>query len=572
MEFNNIVPPNEDLIDSYWVSDGLEPCFQKWARQNPVLISAQTGHGKNHFIMKKLIPFAVSTGQQVFLLSNRVALGIQQKKELLDALGFPNIYSDEELRKMENFGLVHVWSYQSVLKHINEISALVQQEPIPMHYLVLDEAHFFLSDAPFNAYTELIFWQLLYAAQYCKRIYMTATPENILPLINEYEQSKYIMENRQRVLLWEVSQVVRSTNSENTRQDNFQIEFPVHVYTFKRDYSRYDVTFFTDWKHLYARLQHASATNKWLCFVNSEERQSKIKSELKNLQPNLQIDCFDASKKQEGNKAWEKILDGKIPGFILLSTSVIDNGVNMTDPDLHNIVLEATDKVAFLQMLGRKRLKDNEVINVFVRVPTEAELKKQILDIEKYLQNLRSYYNSSHDFFQTTWPSFTPELQRLFWISNEPNGIHFVPNNFAYRELAIRHHFFSSLLFDMQHADKPKDVYPLKVFEWLEFPDCRKTISWITDEAERAAIRELVELLNSNSDCGISKEDQNNFYERFMSIVQAIAYQRPTQRDDKRSSLATIIRHLDCLLDKLPMKYELKKDGNSWRVEKLEKC
>ena len=66
----------------------------------------------------------------------------------------------------------------------------------------------------------------------------------------------------------------------------------------------------------------------------------------------------------------------------------------------------------------------------------------------------------------------------------------------------------------MQHADKPKDVYPLKVFEWLEFSDCTKPISWITDEAERAAIRELVELLDSNSDCGISKEDQNNFYER----------------------------------------------------------
>ena len=145
---------------------------------------------------------------------------------------------------MENFGLVHVWSYQSVLKHINEISALVQQEPIPMHYLVLDEAHFFLSDAPFNAYTELIFWKLLHAAQNCKRIYMTATPDNILPLINKYEQSNEIMKIRRCVLSWEVSQIVWSTNSENTRQDNFQIEFPVHVYTFKRDYSKYNVTFF----------------------------------------------------------------------------------------------------------------------------------------------------------------------------------------------------------------------------------------------------------------------------------------------------------------------------------------
>ena len=53
-----VVPPKEELIDSYWVSDGLEPYFRRWIRQNPVLISAQTGRGKNHFIMKKLIPFA----------------------------------------------------------------------------------------------------------------------------------------------------------------------------------------------------------------------------------------------------------------------------------------------------------------------------------------------------------------------------------------------------------------------------------------------------------------------------------------------------------------------------------
>lgn len=561
-----VVPPKEELIDSYWVSDGLEPYFRRWIRQNPVLISAQTGRGKNHFIMKKLIPFALSTGQKVFLLSNRVALGIQQKKELLDALGWPNLYSDEKLREMENFGLVHVWSYQSVLNHIDEIAN--QTGPIPMGYLVLDEAHFFLSDAPFNEHTELIFKKLLLAAQYCKRVYMTATPDDILPLINEHEQSNHIMEIRRNVDLNERFSKKQDVNQEIALIRDVPIEFPVHVYTFKRDYSKYNITFFTDWKHLYARLQHASVTNKWLCFVNSEERQSKIKSELKSLQPNLQIDCFDASKKQEGNKAWEKILDGKVPGTILLSTSVIDNGVNMTDPDLHNIVLEATDKVAFLQMLGRKRAKDNEVINVFVRVPTETDLKKQIFDIGRYLRALRSYYNSPNDFFQTTWPSLTPEMQRLFWISNETNGIHFIPNNFAYRELNIRNQFFSSLLFDMQHADEPKDIYPLKVFEWLEFPDSKGAISWIVDETEQEAISELVELLDVNLNCEISKGDQNNFYDNFMSIVLAIAYQRPTQRDDKRSSLATINRHLDCLFDKLPMKYELKKDGSSWRVEK----
>lgn len=65
--------PNPQTIDvaTHWVSDGLAPCFQSWIRYNPVLISAQTGQGKNHFIMNTLIPYAAQTGQRVVLLSNR---------------------------------------------------------------------------------------------------------------------------------------------------------------------------------------------------------------------------------------------------------------------------------------------------------------------------------------------------------------------------------------------------------------------------------------------------------------------------------------------------------------------
>ena len=241
MEFNSNYPPKEELINSYWVSDGLEPYFEKWIRQNPVLISAQTGRGKNHFIMNMLIPFALRTGQQVFLLSNRIALSVQQKKELLAALELPNVYTDEQLREKENFGLVSVWSYQSVLHHMDEINREYSQ--MPTGYVILDEAHFFLSDAPFNAYTDIIFYQLIQAAQYRKRIYMTATPDNILPLINEYEQSEQIMSIRLGSEPLEVYQTNQSKFKEIATIRNALFEYLFHVYTFKRDYSKYNITF-----------------------------------------------------------------------------------------------------------------------------------------------------------------------------------------------------------------------------------------------------------------------------------------------------------------------------------------
>ena len=105
--------PNPQTIDvaTHWVSDGLAPCFQSWIRYNPVLISAQTGQGKNHFIMNTLIPYAAQTGQRVVLLSNRIALSVQQKIALLHALQKPNIYSDDELIQKETFDFVTVWSY-----------------------------------------------------------------------------------------------------------------------------------------------------------------------------------------------------------------------------------------------------------------------------------------------------------------------------------------------------------------------------------------------------------------------------------------------------------------------------
>lgn len=73
---------HEEERTEQWVADGLENDFRDWNHRHAILISAQTGRGKNHFIMDRLIPYALETNQEVFIFSNRVALSTQQKKAL----------------------------------------------------------------------------------------------------------------------------------------------------------------------------------------------------------------------------------------------------------------------------------------------------------------------------------------------------------------------------------------------------------------------------------------------------------------------------------------------------------
>lgn len=71
---------------------------------------------------------------------------------------------------------------------------------------------------------------------------------------------------------------------------------------------------------------------------------------------------------------------------VLIATKVLDNGINLKDPSLRHIVIEAYEKTTFLQMLGRKRQIDtHESIHLYLKNISEGNLRKkfrnQILEI-----------------------------------------------------------------------------------------------------------------------------------------------------------------------------------------------
>jgi len=55
-------------------------------------------------------------------------------------------------------------------------------------------------------------------------------------------------------------------------------------------------------------------------------------------------------------------------------TKVLDNGVNIKDDELKHIVIYTNNQTEFIQMLGRKRRKDDEIVNLYLKHRSEDEM------------------------------------------------------------------------------------------------------------------------------------------------------------------------------------------------------
>ena len=72
---------------------------------------------------------------------------------------------------------------------------------------------------------------------------------------------------------------------------------------------------------------------------------------------------------------------------ILIATSVIDNGVNIKDENLKNIIIQNNDRDEIIQMIGRKRcINKADKVRVFLVSSSEQSLSKKIEGLEEQKQ------------------------------------------------------------------------------------------------------------------------------------------------------------------------------------------
>lgn len=377
----------------------------RWEPKQPVFISAQTGQGKNYFIENDLIPYVRElnyknvTRHKVLILSNRLAL----KQQIMNRLK-GNDGSDNEDEGIYPYGeCADVMTYQSLLHKEKNLEMKQKNNKSKYIYAICDEAHFFTSDAMFNPHTQKILSAIIRLFQNAIRVYMSATPYECLEYIMKFEK--------------EYQDIINSGKEQCKWKHRTMI-----FYHFKRDYNYLNIRHYSDIQELYEEI--VSSVNekgkRWLIFIDDREKCEKVKANLEkygreNGSP-LDIENDDDGKikiekvfavnaDSKRNQEYISIVkDEKLNKntYVLITTSVLDNGINLTNID--NIVVSDMEKVKCLQMVGRARINGvGDRKNLYIKRFDSKFVEDRIKDYMRQEDAYYSYelaYGELRDLFQ----------------------------------------------------------------------------------------------------------------------------------------------------------------------------
>lgn len=365
-----------------------------------VLLKSQTGTGKTTAILgndkSKILGLIDKIGDKSLIyFCNRIALKRQIKIDLcnkynIDIKRKENGKVDYEwLDRLENIKNITIMSYQTLEEKIINREIFIKRHEdwykynlfeLNYDYIVADEFHYILSDASFNNKTRLTFKEL------CRKwyansiiIYMTATD-------------------------FEVKDVVEA--SVNTLDEMLKEEVQdfkanyYHYYDTGIDYSYLDVKYFKNYKDISMLIKNESSKDKWIWFCSSI---SGAKERL-NLLKEYGISAeFISAKDNEELK--NKIIEcEEFDCKVLITTPVLDNGVNIKDEYLRNIIIEVFNPITFIQSVGRKRisLDIKDKINLYIPIRNASNFNIKINQLQGEIDLMNMFSQDYYKFKKIT--------------------------------------------------------------------------------------------------------------------------------------------------------------------------
>lgn len=564
------------------IKDGIE---NRWEPIQSVFISAQTGQGKNYFIENVLIPYVKElnyknkTNQKVLILSNRLAL----QKQIKNHLNENTCLEDNEDREVYTYNEVaDVMTYHSVLRRKDILEKIQKKIKTRYIYVICDEAHFFTSDAMFNPHTQKILYEIIRLFQDAVRVYMSATP---------YECLEYIIkdENRYRYSL-------------NFNKPQHKCKYSSMVfYHFKRDYGYLDIKYYSAIEDLYEIIVKSvnKRREKWLIFIDDIEKCKNIKERLEQVAKEMdspfvikkdesktveKVYSVDASSKKD--LSYMKIINNEMPDkntYVLISTSVLDNGVNLNGID--NIVVSDMEKVKCLQMVGRARVSDtDDHKTLYIKRFDVGYVEKRIRGFEAQKDAYHMYevaYNESEQSY--TRSNTFQFLEKYYngnekdwkdakhWFGrsmNEPTNLYL--NMIAKTSLDKLILQYKFILDEMKEESKEgKEHIGQKYLEYQLslFGKTYCVDDDITFADKEKAKKEFIAFLESYAESGeqIDKEKQEKFKIQFTKL-----YDTAFDRADPNLDRCYGIRKMNGLLEGQHIDYEIENHRVYWEVLKCE--
>jgi len=460
------------------LSKELEKYLKTVPYSSPVVISAPPGSGKTYAIVHTVLPWAKERGLRTLLVSHRVSLNQQTKWEIVKVSGVPNLLkelTDEGLRVREEFGDVEVITYQRLYQVM-----LAEPERLKkIDMLIFDEIHSLLEDALFVPCTWHVLDSLLDYFAGAIRIYLSARPDDVLPLLCDAERLSQLQ----------------------------VLKFPI-------DYSYVRPFFFQDPAELVNKINADSGPGKWLVFISSITEGQKFKDQL-----SVPVRLLNGAEREIDVDGWNTVLrEERFNEKVCITTAVVDAGVNFKDTDLRNIVIFSQNLTTIIQFLGRKRRAPAEKVNLFVQCPSRQEIDRALHQNQVLIEAV--------DLYETDYPRFlnqyvlpNREHDLRGWVSVNEKG-RLVLNKLVIEKLRIQRVHLEELLqrATRNEGDCRFDEVVAKRLR-ISLPD--RARCWLDPKFSGEAKAELDAFLHSYADKIMDKDSFTAFSKKFANLYVA---------------------------------------------------
>ena len=460
-----------DRLNLKWVSDTIGEEYKQWSKGDIVIIQAQTGTGKTYFVKNVLVPY-MDKYEHMLIVSNRTNLKRQVKIDLLKNLEKEIPKNLKDLDKITTVGNVTLLSYHQIA-----IMRQAQEEKgkeINLNiykYIICDECHWFKSDASFCDKTELA-WKELIRTRHRESIvvYISATMEEIRPMID--------------------------SAIEKFNEKSFGSSIKLWNYTTGIDYSYLNPYYFDKIENLGVHIKNADIKDgKWLVFVTSKS----MANNLKDIITNKKVSIITADTKEDNEDLKSIINNSKFNSDVLICTKVLDNGVNIQDEEVKNIVINSWDKTTFIQELGRIRINiDNPYeIDLYIPMKSKKAFTSRQMGISKEIDILNLYENNKEEFMFQYRDNKNKLPNHLFYVKDNKG---YVINKLGYANTYSFNSFLDYIINkwdDKKNKDK-QYTFIKEQLSWIGLEDTFNGLySKIIDEYDYEEVNKLEEQLAS---------------------------------------------------------------------------
>ena len=249
-------------------------------------------------------------------------------------------------------------------------------------YLIFDEAHYILDDAPYNKGISF-FVQTFLENQFpaATKIFMSGTMEEVyeyVQLLNAFPEEPIDIIEEKKLL----DEKGSNNNPHKLIRDLQHCQSPNSILSLPTDYSYIEPYQYKKTEDICTEISKSPSYEKWLIFVKSIEDGAKLKGKL-DVVCNGSV-CFLSSenkKKDENAEIYNRLIrECKFDCRVLIATTVIYNGINIKDDAVKHIVLPFTSMSVTKQLLGRKRMTENETVKVYFPDITYDDAKRRYRD------------------------------------------------------------------------------------------------------------------------------------------------------------------------------------------------